>query len=160
MNKNELKQAFIKRMIQKIETEINLTLNSLESESDKKEFKRNNEFNKAQLEKYLNEYLTDRHVELMKKKGESVFNNVAINAFNSYIVKRNKELSKLPKNNPYSDLDGSNSSDNGYKETNRWLNQVLPIGNESLCSATLHRDFIGSTWSDKYILVFLVKSYQ
>ena len=38
---NELKQAFIKRMIQKIETEINLTLNSLESESDKREFMRN-----------------------------------------------------------------------------------------------------------------------
>ena len=137
MNTNELKQAFIKRMIQKIEKEINLTLDSLESESDKREFMKNNEFNKAQLEKYLNEYLTDRHVELMKK-GESVFNNIAINAFNSYIAKRNKELTKLPKNNPYSDLDGSNSSDNGYKETNRWLNQVLPIGNESLCSATLH----------------------
>lgn len=119
MNTNELKQAFIKKMIQKIEKEINLTLNSLESESDKREFKRNNEFNKAQLEKYLNEYITDRHVELMKK-GESVFNNIAINAFNSYIAKRNKELTKLPKNNPYSDLDGSNSSDNGYKETNRW----------------------------------------
>ena len=111
MNTNELKQAFIKRMIRKIETEINLTLNSLNSESDKKEFMRNNEFNKAQLEKYLNEYLTDRHVELMKK-GETVFN--------SYIVQRNKELTKLPKNNPYSDLDGSNSSENGYKETNRW----------------------------------------
>ncbi len=118
MNTNELKQAFIKRMIQKIEKEINLTLNSLNSESDKKEFMRNNEFNKAQLEKYLNCYLTDRHVELMKK-GESVFNNIAINAFNSYIAHRNKELTKLPKN-PYSDLDGSNSSDNGYKETNRW----------------------------------------
>ena len=119
INTNELKQAFIKKMIQKIETEINLTLNSLSSESDKREFKRNNEFNKAQLEKYLNGYLTDRHVELMKK-GESVFNNIAINAFNSYIVKRNKELTKLPKNNPYSDLDGSNSSDNGYRENNRW----------------------------------------
>ena len=119
INTNELKQAFIKKMIQKIETEINLTLNSLNSESDKREFKRNNEFNKAQLEKYLNEYLTDRHVELMKK-GESVFNNIAINAFNSYIAKRNKELMKLPKNNPYSDLEDSNSSSNGYKETNRW----------------------------------------
>ena len=119
MNTNELKQAFIKRMIKKIETEINLTLDSLNSESDKKEFMKNNEFNKAQLEKYLNDYITDRHVELMKK-GESVFNNIAINAFNSYIVQRSKELAKLPKNNPYSDLDGSNSSDNGYKETNRW----------------------------------------
>ena len=119
MNTNELKQAFIKRMIQKIEKEINLTLDSLESESDKKEFKRNNELNKAQLEKYLNEYLPERH-EKKKKKGESVFNNIAVNAFNSYIAKRNIELTKLPKNNPYSDLDGSNSSDNGYKETNRW----------------------------------------
>lgn len=119
MNTNELKQAFIKRMIQKIENEINLTLNSLNSESDKREFMRNNEFNKAQLEKYLNDYITDRHVELMKK-GESVFNNIAINAFNSYIAKRNKELTKLPKNNPYGDLDGSNSSDNGYKESDRW----------------------------------------
>ena len=119
MNTNELKQAFIKRMIQKIETEINLTLDSLESEGDKKEFMRNNEFNKAQLEKYLNEYLTDKHVELMKK-GESVFNNIAINAFNSYIVQRNKELSKLPKKNPYEDLDGSNVGYNEYSETNRW----------------------------------------
>ena len=119
MNTNELKQAFIKKMIQKIETEINLTLNSLESESDKREFMKNNEFNKTQLEKYLNEYITDRHVALMKK-GESVFNNIAINAFNSYIAKRNKELTKLPKNNLYSDLDGSNSSDNGYRENNRW----------------------------------------
>ena len=119
MNTNELKQAFIKRMIKKIETEINLTLNSLNSESDKKEFMRNNEFNKAQLEKYLNEYITDRHVELMKK-GESVFNNVAINAFNSYIAKRNKELTKLPKKNPYGDLEDSNSSYNDYRETNRW----------------------------------------
>ena len=119
MNTNELKQAFIKRMIKKIETEINLTLNSLNSESDKREFMRNNEFNKAQLEKYLNEYITDRHVELMKK-GESVFNNVAINAFNSYIAKRNKELTKLPKKNPYGDLEDSNSSYNDYRETNRW----------------------------------------
>ena len=119
MTTDELKKAFIRKMIKKIENNINLTLNSLNSESDKKEFMRNNEFNKTQLEKYLNEYLTDRHVELMKK-GESVFNNIAINAFNSYIAKRNKELTKLPKNNPYSDLDGSNSSDNGYKETNRW----------------------------------------
>ena len=119
MNTNELKQAFIKKMIQKIETEINLTLNSLNSESDKKEFMKNNEFNKAQLEKYLNEYLTDRHVELMKK-GESVFNNIAVNAFNSYIVQRNKELTKLPKNNPYSDLEDSNSSYNDYRENNRW----------------------------------------
>ena len=121
MTTDELKKAFIKRMIQKIETEINLILDSLESESDKREFKRNNEFNKAQLEKYLNEYLTDRHVELMKK-GESVFNNIAVNAFNSYILKRNKELSKLPKKNPYRDLlEDSNSSNNDYKETNRWL---------------------------------------
>ena len=119
MNTNELKQAFIKKMIQKIETEINLTLDSLNSESDKKEFMRNNEFNKAQLEKYLNEYITDRHVELMKK-GESVFNNIAVNAFNSYIAKRNKELTKLPKNNPYSDLDGSNVEGNDYRENNRW----------------------------------------
>ena len=121
MNTNELKQAFIRKMIQKIEKEINLTLNSLNSESDKKEFMRNNEFNKAQLEKYLNEYLTDRHVELMKK-GESVFNNIVVNAFNSYILKRNKELRKLPKKNPYGDLEDSNSSDDiDCKETNRWL---------------------------------------
>ena len=144
MNTNELKQAFIKRMIQKIETEINLTLDSLESESDKREFKRNNEFNKAQLEKYLNEYLTDRHVELMKK-GESVFNNVAINAFNSYIAKRNKELTKLPKNNPYSDLDGSNSSDNGYKETNRWERQITLRLMKSLVPLRYTETFIGST---------------
>ena len=120
MTTDELKKAFIRKMIQKIETEINLTLDSLESESDRNEFKRNNEFNKTQLKKYLNEYITDRHVELMKK-GESVFNNIAINAFNSYILKRNKELSKLPKKNPYSDLEDSNSSNNDYKETNRWL---------------------------------------
>ena len=145
MNTNELKQAFIKRMIQKIETEINLTLNSLESESDKREFMRNNEFNKAQLEKYLNEYyITDRHVELMKK-GESVFNNIAINAFNSYIAKRNKELSKLPKNNPYSDLEDSNSSDNGYKETNRWK-QVLRYRNEKSMFAKLTIDFYWFDW--------------
>ena len=99
---------------------------------------RNNQFNKTQLEKYLNEYITDRHIELMKK-GESVFNNIAINAFNSYILKRNKELSKLPKKNPYSDLEDSNSSNNDdYKETNRWLKQMLSYDKESLCSATLH----------------------
>ena len=121
MTTDELKKAFIIKMIQKIENDINLTLNSLNSESDKKEFMRNNQFNKTQLEKYLNEYLTDRHVELMKK-GESVFNNITINAFNSYILKRNKELSKLPKKNPYRDLlEDSNSSNNDYKETNRWL---------------------------------------
>lgn len=121
MTTDELKKAFIRKMIQKIENDINLKLNSLNSESDKKEFMRNNQFNKTQLEKYLNEYLTDRHVELMKK-GESIFNNIAINAFNSYILKRNKELSKLPKKNPYRDLlEDSNSSNNDYKETNRWL---------------------------------------
>lgn len=122
MTTDELKKAFIRKMIQKIENDINLTLNSLNSESDKKEFMRNNQFNKTQLEKYLNEYLTDRHVELMKK-GESVFNNITINAFNSYILKRNKELSKLPKKNPYRDLlEDSNSSNNDdYKETNRLL---------------------------------------
>ena len=121
MTTDELKKAFIRKMIQTIENDINLKLNSLNSESDKKEFMRNNQFNKTQLEKYLNEYLTDRHVELMKK-GESVFNNITINAFNSYILKRNKELSKLPKKNPYRDLlEDSNSSNNDYKETNRWL---------------------------------------
>ena len=121
MTTDELKKAFIRKMIQKIENDINLTLNSLNSESDKKEFMRNNQCNKTELEKYLNEYLTDRHVELMKK-GESIFNNIAINAFNSYILKRNKELSKLPKKNPYRDLlEDSNSSNNDYKETNRWL---------------------------------------
>ena len=157
MNTNELKQAFIKRMIQKIENEINLTLNSLNSESDKREFKRNNEFNKAQLEKYLNEYLTDRHVQLMKK-GESVFNNIAINAFNSYIAKRNKELTKLPKNNPYSDLEDSNVEGNGYKETNRWLKQVLRYRNEKVSFATLHGDFLlvrlDKPNSDKYFMFF------
>ena len=121
MTTDELKKAFIRKMIQKIENDINLKLNSIEKEGDKKEFMRNNQFNKTQLEKYLNEYLTDRHVELMKK-GESVFNNITINAFNSYILKRNKELSKLPKKNPYRDLlEDSNSSNNDYKETNRWL---------------------------------------
>lgn len=120
MTTDELKKAFIRKMIQKIENDINLKLNSIEKEGDKKEFMRNNQFNKTQLEKYLNEYLTDRHVELMKK-GESIFNNIAINAFNSYILKRNKELSKLPKKNPYSDLEDSNVGGNEYKETNRWL---------------------------------------
>lgn len=121
MTTDELKKAFIRKMIQKIENDINLKLNTIEKESDKKEFMRNNQFNKTQLEKYLYEYITDRHVELMKK-GESVFNNITINAFNSYILKRNKELRKLSKKNPYRDLlEDSNSSDNDCKETNRWL---------------------------------------
>ena len=37
----------------------------------------------------------------------------------------------------------------------------LPIGNESLCSATLHYRLYWFDWfnhSDKYILVFLVKT--
>ena len=120
MTTDELKKAFIRKMIQKIENDINLKLNSIEKECEKEEFMRNNQFNKTQLEKHLYEYITDRHIELMKK-GESVFNNITINAFNSYILKRNKELSKLPKKNPYSDLEDSNSSNNDYKETNRWL---------------------------------------
>lgn len=120
MTTDELKKAFIRKMIQTIENDINLKLNSIEKESDKKEFMRNNQFNKTQLEKYLYEYITDRHVELMKK-GESVFNNITINAFNSYILKQNKQLRKLPKKNPYGDLEDSNSSDNDCKETNRWL---------------------------------------
>lgn len=121
MTTDELKKAFIRKMIQKIENDINLKLNTIEKESDKKEFMRNNQFNKTQLEKYLYEYITDRHVELMKK-GESVFNNITINAFNSYILKRNKELRKLPKKNPYGDLEDSNSCDDiDCKETNRWL---------------------------------------
>ena len=122
MTTDELKKAFIRKMIQKIENDINLKLNTIENESDKKEFMRNNQFNKTQLEKYLYEYITDRHIELMKK-GESVFNNITINAFNSYILKRNKELTKLPKKNPYSDLEDSNVGGNDYKETNRWLNK-------------------------------------
>lgn len=120
MTKEEIKNAFIRKMIEKIENEINLRLSSLKNECDRKEFLRNNEYNKTQLEKHFNEYLTDRHIELMKT-GRSVFNNITINAFNSYILQRNKELRELPKKNPYSDLDDNNIGSNEYRETNRWM---------------------------------------
>ena len=107
-----------KKMVDKISYSIRTQVNQIKHECDKQMFLKENEFNELQLTKHIKSYLKDRDLDRILQD-VTVFDRFAINAFNSYKNEIKRTITKLPKN-PYSDLDGSNSSDNGYKETNRW----------------------------------------
>ncbi len=118
-DRNTIIDTLAKKMVDKISHSIRTQVNEIKQECDKQMFLKENEFNELQLTKHIKEYLKDRNLDRILQD-VTVFDRFAINAFNSYKNEIKRTITKLPKNNPYSDLDGSNSSDNGYKETNRW----------------------------------------
>ena len=119
-DKETIIDVLAKKMVDKISYSIRTQVNQIKQECDKQMFLKENEFNELQLTKHIKSYLKDRNLDKILQD-VTVFDRFAINAFNSYKNEIKRTITKLPKNNPYSDLDGSNSSDNGYKETNRWL---------------------------------------
>ena len=118
-DRNTIIDTLAKKMVDKISHSIRTQVSEIKQECDKQMFLKENEFNELQLTKHIKEYLKDRNLDKILQD-VTVFDRFAINAFNSYKNEIKRTITKLPKNNPYSDLDGSNSSDNGYKETNRW----------------------------------------
>ena len=119
-DKETIIDILAKKMVDKISYSIRTQVNQIKHECDKQMFLKENEFNELQLTKHIKSYLKDRNLDRILQD-VTVFDRFAINAFNSYKNEIKRTITKLPKKNPYSDLDGSNSSDNGYKETNRWL---------------------------------------
>ena len=119
-DRNTIIDTLAKKMVDKISYSIKTQVNQIKHECDKQMFLKENEFNELQLTKHIKEYLKDRNLDRILQD-VTVFDRFAINAFNSYKNEINRTINKLPKNNPYSDLDGSNSNVNEYKETNRWL---------------------------------------
>ena len=120
IDRNSLLDTITKKMVEKIDYNIRIQSNEIKHEYDRKRFLEENRFNELQLTKHIKEYLKDRDLTKIIQD-VNVFNRFAINAFNSYKNEIKKSVSKLPKKNPYSDLEDSNSSNNDYKETNRWL---------------------------------------
>ena len=118
-DRNTIIDVLAKKMVDKISHSIRTQVSEIKQECDKQMFLKENEFNELQLTKHIKEYLKDRNLDRILQD-VTVFDRFAINAFNSYKNEIKRTINKLPKNNPYSDLDGSNNSDNGYKETNRW----------------------------------------
>ena len=119
-DRNTIIDTLAKKMVDKISYSIKTQVNQIKHECDKQMFLKENEFNELQLTKHIKEYLKDRNLDRILQD-VTVFDRFAINAFNSYKNEIKRTITKLPKNNPYSDLDGSNSNVNEYKETNRWL---------------------------------------
>ena len=119
-DRNTIIDTLAKKMVDKISHSIRTQVNEIKQECDKQMFLKENEFNELQLTKHIKEYLKDRNLDRILQD-VTVFDRFAINAFNSYKNEIKRTITKLPKNNPYSDLDGSNSNVNEYKETNRWL---------------------------------------
>ena len=105
-------------MVEKLDYNIRIQSNEIKHECDRQRFLEENKFNELQLTKHIKEYLKDRDLTKIIQD-VNVFNRFAINAFNSYKNGIKKAVTKLPKKNPYSDLEDSNSSYNDYKETNR-----------------------------------------
>ena len=118
-DRNTIIDTLAKKMVDKISHSIRTQVNEIKQECDKQMFLKENEFNELQLTKHIKEYLKDRNLDKILQD-VTVFDRFAINAFNSYKNEIKRTITKLPKNNPYSDLDGSNSNFNEYKETNRW----------------------------------------
>ena len=118
-DRNTIIDTLAKKMVDKISYSIKTQVNQIKHECDKQMFLKENEFNELQLTKHIKEYLKDRNLDKILQD-VTVFDRFAINAFNSYKNQIKRTITKLPKKNPYGDLDGSNSSENGYKETNRW----------------------------------------
>ena len=119
-DRNTIIDVLAKKMVDKITHSIRTQVSEIKQECDKQMFLKENEFNELQLTKHIKEYLKDRNLDKILQD-VTVFDRFAINAFNSYKNEIKRTITKLPKNNPYSDLDGSNSNVNEYKETNRWL---------------------------------------
>ena len=119
-DKETIIDTLAKKMVDKISYSIRTQVNQIKHECDKQMFLKENEFNELQLTKHIKSYLKDRNLDRILQD-VTVFDRFAINAFNSYKNEIKRTITKLPKNNPYSDLDGSNSNVNEYKETNRWL---------------------------------------
>ena len=120
-DRNTIIDTLAKKMVDKISYSIKTQVNQIKHECDKQMFLKENEFNELQLTKHIKEYLKDRNLDKILQD-VTVFDRFAINAFNSYKNQIKRTITKLPKKNPYGDLEDSNSSYNGYKETNRWLN--------------------------------------
>ena len=119
-DRNTIIDTLAKKMVDKISYSIRTQVSEIKQECDKQMFLKENEFNEFQLTKHIKSYLKDRNLDRILQD-VTVFDRFAINAFNSYKNEIKRTITKLPKNNPYSDLDGSNSNVNEYKETNRWL---------------------------------------
>ena len=118
-DRNAIIETLAKKMVDKISYSIRTQVNQIKQECDKQMFLKENEFNELQLTKHIKSYLKDRNLDRILQD-VTVFDRFAINAFNSYKNQIKRTITKLPKNNPYSDLDGSNVGYNEYKETNRW----------------------------------------
>ena len=118
-DRNAIIDTLAKKMVDKITHSIRTQVSEIKQECDKQMFLKENEFNELQLTKHIKSYLKDRNLDKILQD-VTVFDRFAINAFNSYKNEIKRTINKLPKNNPYSDLDGSNSNVNEYKETNRW----------------------------------------
>ena len=118
-DRNTIIDTLAKKMVDKITHSIRTQVSEIKQECDKQMFLKENEFNELQLTKHIKEYLKDRNLDRILQD-VTVFDRFAINAFNSYKNEIKRTITKLPKNNPYSDLDGSNVGYNEYKETNRW----------------------------------------
>ena len=120
IDKNTILDTIAKKMVEKISYNIRIQSDELKHECDRQRFLEENKFNELQLTKYIKEYIKDKNLTKIIQD-VNVFNRFAINAFNSYKNEIKKSVSKLPKKNPYSDLEDSNVGGNDYKETNRWL---------------------------------------
>ena len=118
-DRNTIIDVLAKKMVDKISHSIRTQVSEIKQECNKQMFLKENEFNELQLTKHIKKYLKDRNLDKILQD-VTVFDRFAINAFNSYKNEIKRTINKLPKNNPYSDLDGSNSSDNDYRENNRW----------------------------------------
>ena len=121
-DRNTILDTIAKKMVEKISYNIRIQSDELKHECDRQRFLEDNKFNELQLTKHIKEYIKDRDLTKIIQD-VNVFNRFALNAFNSYKNGIKKAVTKLPKKNPYSDLEDSNSSNNDYKETNRWLNK-------------------------------------
>ena len=118
-DRNTIIDTLAKKMVDKISYSIKTQVNQIKHECDKQMFLKENEFNELQLTKHIKEYLKDRNLDKILQD-VTVFDRFAINAFNSYKNEIKRTITKLPKNNPYSDMESSNVGYNEYKETNRW----------------------------------------
>ena len=119
-DRNTILDTIAKKMVEKISYNIRIQSDELKHECDRQRFLEDNKFNELQLTKHIKEYIKDRDLTKIIQD-VNVFNRFAINAFNSYKNGIKKAVTKLPKKNPYSDLEDSNVGCNDYKETNRWL---------------------------------------
>jgi len=114
--------SIVERMINTIDywiqTEI-VNNNSL-NQSTKERLLKDNTYNKIQLTKYLSDYIENKDLNKLNTN-KQFFENITKNAFKAYKLSINNQIRKasLSKKNPYSDLE----DDNGYKETNRWMNK-------------------------------------